>query len=60
MDLCLYAHNHGVAAAEAAPAVGLTPEQVGRVYKDIEQKRRATRYLHTQPLLVVPVPEVRH
>lgn len=58
MDLCLYARNHGVSAADAAPAVGLTPEQVERVFKDIEQKRRATRYLHAAPLLVGPVPEV--
>ena len=60
MDLCLYAHNHGVFATEAAPVVGLTPEQVERVYKDIDQKRRATRYLHTYPLLVSPVTEVDH
>jgi NAD+ synthase len=60
MDLCLYAHNHGVAAAEVGPATGLTPEQVERVFRDIDQKRRATRYLHTQPMLVSPVAEVRH
>lgn len=58
MDLCLFARNHGVPAAEAAPAVGLTPEQVERVYRDIDQKRRATRYLHAAPLLVQPVAEV--
>jgi NAD+ synthase len=51
MDLCLYALNHGVAAEEVAPLVELTPEQVGRVFRDIEAKRRATRYLHTPPLL---------
>ena len=51
MDLCLYALNHGIAAAEVAPLVELTPEQVERVFKDIEAKRRATRYLHTPPLL---------
>jgi NAD+ synthase len=51
MDLCLYALNHGVAADEVAPLVELTPEQVGRVFKDIEAKRRATKYLHTPPLL---------
>jgi NAD+ synthase len=51
MDLCLYALNHGIAAEEVAPAVELTPEQVGRVFKDIEAKRRATRYLHTPPQL---------
>jgi NAD+ synthase len=58
MDLCLYGHNHGVPAAEVAPAVDLQPEQVERVYKDIEAKRRTTKYLHTRPLLVEPVDEV--
>jgi NAD+ synthase len=51
VDLCLYALNHGIAAAEVAPLVELTPEQVERVFKDIEAKRRATKYLHTPPLL---------
>jgi NAD+ synthase len=58
MDLCLYGHNHQVPAAKVAPAVQLTAEQVERVYKDIEAKRRATRYLHRAPLLVSPVKEV--
>jgi NAD+ synthase len=58
MDLCLYAHNHAVPAAEVAGAVGLTSEQVERVYKDIEAKRRATRYLHTRPMLIERVTEV--
>jgi NAD+ synthase len=51
MDLCLYALNHGIGAAELAPLVELTPEQVERVFKDIAAKRRATKYLHTPPLL---------
>ena len=58
MDLCLYGHNHGVAAAEVAPAVNLTPEQVERVYRDIDAKRRATKYLHTRPLLVEAVEDI--
>lgn len=58
MDLCLYARNHGIDAAETAAATGLTPEQVMRVYKDIDSKRRATRYLHTEPLLIEEIPEV--
>ncbi|TXT27356.1 MAG: NAD+ synthase [Gallionellaceae bacterium] len=57
MDLCLYAHNHGVPAAEVAPVVGITATQVERVFKDIEAKRRAARYLHMPPLLVAPIPE---
>lgn len=58
MDLCLWAHDHGVSAEEAGPVVGITPEQALRVFKDIEQKRRATRYLHMPPLLVEPVASV--
>lgn len=58
MDLCLYAFNQKLPASEVAPAVGLTSEQVDRVYKDIEAKRRATRYLHCRPLLVEAVEEV--
>lgn len=58
MDLCLYAFNHQVPASEAARVVGLSAEQVERVYKDIESKRRATRYQHARPLLVEPVGEV--
>ena len=46
MDLCLWAFNHGVPAAEAAPVVGLTAAQVERVFRDIVAKRRATRPLH--------------
>ena len=37
--------------------LGQLPVQVKRVFKDIEAKR-ATRYLHMQPLLIAPVPEV--
>ena len=52
MDLCLWAHNHGTPAAEVAPVLGLTPDQVERVFRDIEAKRRVSRYLHQAPLLV--------
>lgn len=58
MDLCLYAHDHRVPAREVAPAVGLTESQAERVFKDIDAKRRTTRYLHLPPLKVHPVQEV--
>jgi NAD+ synthase len=44
--------NHGTPAAEVAVALGLTTEQVERVYRDVEAKRRVSRYLHRAPLLV--------
>jgi NAD+ synthase len=52
LDLCLWAHDEGVAADRVAPTVGLTVEQVTRVYRDIESKRRAAEYLHAGPLTV--------
>ncbi|HEU4534884.1 MAG TPA: NAD(+) synthase [Polyangiaceae bacterium] len=58
MDLCLYARDHAVPAAEVGAALGLTAEQVERVYRDIENKRRAARYLHARPLLVGGAPAV--
>src|ERR1700730_6604119 len=55
MDLCLYGRDHAVPAAEVGEALGLTAEQVERVYADIDAKRRATRYLHLPPLLIEPL-----
>ena len=58
MDLCLWAHNHGVSSEEVAPVVGLTVAQVERVYRDIEAKRRTTSFLHLSPILIEKVPEI--
>ncbi|MCU0681761.1 MAG: NAD(+) synthase [Polyangiaceae bacterium] len=58
MDLCLYAHDHAVPAADVGAALGLKAEQIERVFRDIENKRRAARYLHARPLLVAPVAAV--
>src|SRR3989475_3666935 len=58
MDLCLYARNHGLPAAEVADAIGLTAEQSERVFQLIDSKRNATRYLHMQPLLVETVCQI--
>jgi NAD+ synthase len=58
MDLVLHAHNERMSEAEAGEALGLTPEQVGRAYREIEQKRATTRYLHLGPLLVEAVGEI--
>ncbi len=60
MDLCLYALNHDVSIEAVSEATGLTIEQVERVYRDIEQKRRTTAYLHEPPVLVAPVDEIGH
>jgi len=60
MDLCLWAHNHGVPAEQVAPVVGLSPAAVTNAFRDIEAKRRTTLVLHLAPVLVETVPEIRH
>ena len=60
MDLCLYGKNHGVPIKEVATATDLTVEQVERVYRDIDAKREATRYLHSSPVLMENVAELPH
>ena len=52
LDVCMYALDQGVPAETVAPAVGLSTEQVLDVFRDIAGRRRSTRYLHEQPLLV--------
>jgi NAD+ synthase len=58
MDVCLYGRNHGVPVSDVAQALSMTEAQIERVYRDIDSKRRTTRWLHAPPLLVKPVPEV--
>jgi len=58
LDLILWAKNHGMPASEVAEQLGLTADQVQRVYRDIDQKRRTTAYLHAKPLLLEPVAEL--
>jgi NAD+ synthase len=52
MDACLNARDREVPAQLVAEALGLTVDQVARVYRDIDAKRAAARYLHEPPLLV--------
>ena len=58
MDLCLYGKNNGVSVESVASVIDLTPEQVQRVYNDIDTKRSTTRYLHLPPLLLDEIPEI--
>ncbi len=59
LDLILWGKNHGVPAAEVGAELGLTAEQVTRVYADIDQKRRSTAYLHAPPIKLEPVAELK-
>ena len=55
LDFCVYAVDHGVPAAQAAPVLGLTEAQVEEIYRDILGKRRSSRYQHEPPMLVEQV-----
>jgi NAD+ synthase len=58
-DLSLYALDHGVSPEQAADAVGLTPDEMKRVYQVIRSKREAARYLHMPPVLIEGAEELR-
>jgi len=59
LDMCMFAKNQGLPAEVAAAATSLTSEQVELVYKDIDAKRKATRYQHLGPQLVEEIFEIK-
>lgn len=59
MDVALWALNHQVPAAELARVLGINEKQAEHVYSDIENKRRTTWVLHSPPVLVEPVVEIK-
>jgi NAD+ synthase len=52
MDLVLFGKNHGYLPAAIAAGMGLKPEHIERVFRDIEGKRRVAHYLHSSPVLM--------
>jgi NAD+ synthase len=52
LDLCLYALDHHTPQGEVASATGMSLEQVERVFRDIESKRRAAEILRRAPILM--------
>jgi NAD+ synthase len=60
LDACLFGLNNGMSAGDVAAAAGLAPEQVRRVYEEIEAKRRAATYLHAPALILPDSPTVAH
>jgi NAD+ synthase len=47
-----------VSPEAVATAADMTAEQAERVYHDIDAKRKATRYLHTPPVLVDEIEDI--
>ncbi len=59
MDVALWAFNHGVPAEELGGHLAIPASRAAFIYKDIVAKRAATRYLHSPPVLVEAVAEVK-
>ncbi|HYD52310.1 MAG TPA: NAD(+) synthase [Gemmatimonadaceae bacterium] len=55
LDVVLHGKNTGRAIADVAAEAGLTVDQVERSYRDIDQKRVTTRYLHVTSQLIEKV-----
>jgi len=50
MDLCLYGKDHNAPAAEVAEACGMTVTEVEKVYRLMDNMKKAALYLHAAPL----------
>jgi NAD+ synthase len=50
MDLCLYGMNEDIPIDQVAKAVGLTPDDVQRVFDDMVRKQELAKFLHASPL----------
>lgn len=58
MDVALWAHNHNYSPEDLAEALGIDSEHAAFIYRDIENKRKATHYMHSAAILVDDVPEI--
>lgn len=52
MDVVLYGKSNGYSAEEVAQETGLRREQIERVFRDIDAKRRVAQYLHASAVMV--------
>lgn len=55
MDVALWHLNQGLPAEKLAACLGVSAQQAGFIYQDIEAKRRTTAPLHWSGLLMEPV-----
>jgi NAD+ synthase len=55
LDLALWAHDHSVPTDTLARLLRITEEQASLVYRDIDAKRHAARYLHAPAAVIEPI-----
>jgi NAD+ synthase len=52
MDLCLYGKDNGIPATDLSAAVDLGVQQIERIYRMIDSRRKMAHYLHAAPMLL--------
>jgi len=55
MDIALWSYNNNIDRSELAKNLNISLSQAENVYKDIENKRRTTKYLHSAAITVEPI-----
>jgi NAD+ synthase len=55
MDLVLFGKSNGFTPAQVAEGLGMKTEQIERVFRDIDAKRKVAHYLHSPAVLVEQV-----
>jgi len=60
MDIALFGINNGKSPEEVGVETGLSPDQVRRVFQDIQTKRHTTQPLHWLPIILSEVSEIRY
>lgn len=60
MDVALWAYNNQTPPEQLAEFLNIDDQHAEFIYKDIEAKRRTTRYMHASARLVTAVPEITH
>jgi NAD+ synthase len=55
LDVVLNGFNEGQAVERIAEEAELSPAEVERAIRDVQQKRKTTRYLHLGPKILEPV-----
>lgn len=58
MDLALWAYNNDIVLDDLAERLNISSDQAQWIYKDIENKRKTSHYLHAKPYLIEQMPEI--
>lgn len=58
MDIALWSYNNKVPEHQLASYLGIDNSQAELIYRDIENKRKTTRYLHLKPITIEDINEV--